>query len=167
MLFRSGFLPDPNDGSLYVLGGKNKEGLMVSGTCRCCQWAKESWENPALFSRVCACSNMPGSFSLSLSRSFHSPSQSWCGHLLVGAQMESSTQVKLHACLWTSRVPPHSGLPSCHLFYREEAGHMVRGGPSNGGEADQSDYRVFWIGLPLYPPPLYWPHRYDLSFTHM
>lgn len=27
---RPGFLPDPNDGSLYVLGGKRKEGLMVS-----------------------------------------------------------------------------------------------------------------------------------------
>uniref|UniRef100_A0A8C1SB19 Endoplasmic reticulum to nucleus signaling 2 n=1 Tax=Cyprinus carpio TaxID=7962 RepID=A0A8C1SB19_CYPCA len=25
-----GFLPDPNDGSLYLLGGKRKEGLMVS-----------------------------------------------------------------------------------------------------------------------------------------
>ncbi|TNN86039.1 Serine/threonine-protein kinase/endoribonuclease IRE2 [Liparis tanakae] len=27
-LSRPGFLPDPNDGSLYVLGGKHKEGLM-------------------------------------------------------------------------------------------------------------------------------------------
>lgn len=27
--FRPGFLPDPNDGSLYVLGGKHQEGLMV------------------------------------------------------------------------------------------------------------------------------------------
>lgn len=26
---RPGFLPDPNDGSLYILGGKHKEGLMV------------------------------------------------------------------------------------------------------------------------------------------
>ncbi|KAG2455994.1 ERN1 endoribonuclease, partial [Polypterus senegalus] len=25
---RAGFLPDPIDGSLYVLGGRNKEGLM-------------------------------------------------------------------------------------------------------------------------------------------
>lgn len=31
---RPGFLPDPNDGSLYVLGGKRKEGLMVSVTGR-------------------------------------------------------------------------------------------------------------------------------------
>jgi len=31
---RPGFLPDPNDGSLYVLGGKHKEGLMVSVTGR-------------------------------------------------------------------------------------------------------------------------------------
>lgn len=30
-LFRPAFLPDPNDGSLYILGGKKKEGLMVSG----------------------------------------------------------------------------------------------------------------------------------------
>uniref|UniRef100_A0AAY4CRG5 Uncharacterized protein n=1 Tax=Denticeps clupeoides TaxID=299321 RepID=A0AAY4CRG5_9TELE len=28
-LAEPGFLPDPNDGSLYVLEGKNKEGLMV------------------------------------------------------------------------------------------------------------------------------------------
>ncbi|NWI69473.1 ERN1 endoribonuclease, partial [Todus mexicanus] len=28
LLSRPAFLPDPNDGSLYVLGGKNKEGLM-------------------------------------------------------------------------------------------------------------------------------------------
>ncbi|NXE54448.1 ERN1 endoribonuclease, partial [Casuarius casuarius] len=28
LLFRPAFLPDPNDGSLYILGGKNKEGLM-------------------------------------------------------------------------------------------------------------------------------------------
>ncbi|XP_052357078.1 serine/threonine-protein kinase/endoribonuclease IRE1-like [Oncorhynchus keta] len=28
-LTEPGFLPDPNDGSLYVLGGKHKEGLMV------------------------------------------------------------------------------------------------------------------------------------------
>lgn len=27
---RPAFLPDPNDGSLYSLGGKNKEGLTVS-----------------------------------------------------------------------------------------------------------------------------------------
>uniref|UniRef100_A0A3B1IW28 Endoplasmic reticulum to nucleus signaling 2 n=1 Tax=Astyanax mexicanus TaxID=7994 RepID=A0A3B1IW28_ASTMX len=27
-VYLPGFLPDPNDGSLYVLGGKNKEGLM-------------------------------------------------------------------------------------------------------------------------------------------
>lgn len=31
LLSRPAFLPDPNDGSLYILGGKNKEGLMVSG----------------------------------------------------------------------------------------------------------------------------------------
>jgi len=31
LLPRPAFLPDPNDGSLYILGGKNKEGLMVSG----------------------------------------------------------------------------------------------------------------------------------------
>lgn len=30
LLPRPAFLPDPNDGSLYILGGKNKEGLMVS-----------------------------------------------------------------------------------------------------------------------------------------
>ncbi|NXA04044.1 ERN1 endoribonuclease, partial [Sapayoa aenigma] len=28
LLHRPAFLPDPNDGSLYILGGKNKEGLM-------------------------------------------------------------------------------------------------------------------------------------------
>lgn len=27
---RPAFLPDPNDGSLYTLGGKNSEGLTVS-----------------------------------------------------------------------------------------------------------------------------------------
>lgn len=27
---RPAFLPDPNDGSLYTLGGKNNEGLTVS-----------------------------------------------------------------------------------------------------------------------------------------
>lgn len=33
---RPGFLPDPNDGSLYVLGGKHKEGLMVmTAVCVC------------------------------------------------------------------------------------------------------------------------------------
>lgn len=37
---RPGFLPDPNDGSLYVLGGKHKEGLMVrNAVCVClCQF---------------------------------------------------------------------------------------------------------------------------------
>uniref|UniRef100_A0A8B9EBH2 Uncharacterized protein n=1 Tax=Anser cygnoides TaxID=8845 RepID=A0A8B9EBH2_ANSCY len=30
------FLPDPNDGSLYILGGKNKEGLMVSSAAGGC-----------------------------------------------------------------------------------------------------------------------------------
>lgn len=30
--FRPAFLPDPNDGSLYSLGGKNSEGLTVRGT---------------------------------------------------------------------------------------------------------------------------------------
>lgn len=30
MFCRPGFLPDPNDGSLYILGGKHKEGLMVN-----------------------------------------------------------------------------------------------------------------------------------------
>lgn len=28
---RPAFLPDPNDGSLYSLGGKNSEGLTVRG----------------------------------------------------------------------------------------------------------------------------------------
>lgn len=39
LLPRPAFLPDPNDGSLYILGGKNKEGLMVSravGLWACC-----------------------------------------------------------------------------------------------------------------------------------
>lgn len=35
-LFRPAFLPDPNDGSLYILGGKNKEGLMVSSAAGGC-----------------------------------------------------------------------------------------------------------------------------------
>lgn len=36
---RPGFLPDPNDGSLYVLGGKHKEGLMVrKAMCVCHVW---------------------------------------------------------------------------------------------------------------------------------
>ena len=30
VICRPAFLPDPNDGSLYTLGGKNNEGLTVS-----------------------------------------------------------------------------------------------------------------------------------------
>lgn len=33
-LCRPAFLPDPNDGSLYSLGGKNNEGLTVSEQAR-------------------------------------------------------------------------------------------------------------------------------------
>lgn len=33
---RPGFLPDPNDGSLYVLGGKHMEGLMVKKPASVC-----------------------------------------------------------------------------------------------------------------------------------
>ena len=32
---RPAFLPDPNDGSLYSLGGKNNEGLTVGGLTAC------------------------------------------------------------------------------------------------------------------------------------
>lgn len=35
LLTRPAFLPDPNDGSLYSLGGKNNEGLTVKGNAFC------------------------------------------------------------------------------------------------------------------------------------
>ncbi|KAK2110865.1 hypothetical protein P7K49_010611 [Saguinus oedipus] len=61
---------DPNDGSLYTLGGKNNEGLTVS---------KFSCFLYSGGSRPAVCKN------------FLLPSQNWCRHPHAEVQMESST----------------------------------------------------------------------------
>lgn len=80
---RPGFLPDPNDGSLYILGGKHKEGLMV---------------NMAVSVSVCQLSLYdPHCSDVYVCRNCHSPSLSWSSQLPAGALMVCSTQVRHRA----------------------------------------------------------------------
>lgn len=81
---RPGFLPDPNDGSLYVLGGKHKEGLMVSVVGRTVSQRRV---------RICVIYVTP-----LLYRNSHLLFQSWCSRLHAGVQMECSTPVTTNTC---------------------------------------------------------------------
>uniref|UniRef100_A0A803T785 Uncharacterized protein n=1 Tax=Anolis carolinensis TaxID=28377 RepID=A0A803T785_ANOCA len=87
------FLPDPNDGSLYVVGGKNKEGLMVSGV------------EPGSGALGVSGSPLTLSFAAFFSRSCLSPSQSWSSPLPAGAPMASSTQVQGEGGSQHKRLP--------------------------------------------------------------
>lgn len=83
LYFRPSILPDPNDGSLYVLGGKHKEGLMVKlshtavSFCFCDSFVL----NPTLMFRF-------------VSRNYLLPSQSWFSLLPAEALTAYFTQVR-------------------------------------------------------------------------
>lgn len=78
---RPGFLPDPNDGSLYVLGGKRKEGLMVSITgIECTANVFEAVTAHVIYINL-------------LCRNSRSLFQNWSSLLPAGALMECSTRV--------------------------------------------------------------------------
>lgn len=103
MLPRPAFLPDPNDGSLYILGGKNKEGLMVSravglwASCDPLGCRGDCRGDSALHLLCCLCC-----------RSCRSPSRSWCSPRRAAARMECSTPVRRR---WGTRRSGSRGGP--------------------------------------------------------
>lgn len=166
VLPRPAFLPDPNDGSLYILGGKNKEGLMVSravGPWACC----EPWG--ALGCRVtvpCSCV---------AEAAVHHPG---AGAVLAVPQLGRGA---LHRYgLWavqdsTARAPgavQGTGRAQRELLgqgaagayregiflLREEAGQLVHCGPQVRGEADHPLNRGLGWSVPIQPLAL---HRTD------
>lgn len=77
--FRPSFLPDPNDGSLYVLGDKHKQGLMVSILSASVTLCYLCWCVMRDFFFLC--------------RNFPSLFQSWFSRLPAEAQTASCIQV--------------------------------------------------------------------------
>lgn len=110
---RPAFLPDPNDGSLYSLGGKNNEGLTVRGNyfisttilfstlthhlASCSVENGKKKHGLLLICNFCAAELYLKShltLFLFVCRNCLLPSQSWCKHLPVAVQTESSTWVR-------------------------------------------------------------------------
>lgn len=110
--FRPGFLPDPNDGSLYVLGDKHKQGLMVSILTVLC----------VCVCVICVCVMRDFSF---LCRNFPSLFQSWFSHLPVEAQMASCTQVNTWKHL-SHNPSARKGPADLHTVYMGALGVNIR-----------------------------------------